>query len=148
MVAGAKIGAVARAAGVSVQAIRYYERAGLLARPPRTPAGYRIYSPEASVRLHFIKQAQGLGFSLQEIKEILRLRYECQSPCQCVRGLLEAKLERVEGQMGELRRFRRELRKTLAYVQRRPRVPHRSSAICPIIESRRAKRTNAGGEKR
>lgn len=145
MSAGARIGAVARAAGVNVQTVRYYERRGLLPAAPRTPSGYRLYSPEALARLRFIKQAQALGFSLKEIHEVLRLRYECQSPCQCVRGLLEAKLERVERQMGEMRRFRRELKKTLAYVRRLPRAPHRLSAICPIIESQGTKRTNHRG---
>jgi len=133
---GARIGQVARAAGVNVQTVRYYERAGLLPRPPRTPSGYRIYSPEAGARLRFIKQAQAVGFSLEEVREILRLKYNGRSPCECVRGKLEEKLVRVEREMEMLRRFRSELRRTLARARKLPHLSHRASAICPIIEIR------------
>jgi len=145
---GARIGQVARAAGVNVQTVRYYERAGLLPRAARTPSGYRVYGPETAARLRFIKHAQALGFSLEEVREILRLRYDGRSPCECVRGKLEEKLERVEREMAALRRFRQELHRTLARARQLPHLPHRASAICPIIESRATKRTNAGGERR
>ncbi|MFQ5723780.1 MAG: heavy metal-responsive transcriptional regulator [Terriglobia bacterium] len=131
---GTFIGRVAQAAGVNVQTVRFYERVGLLPRPARTPSGYRLYPPETPDRLQFIKQAQALGFSLEEIKEILRLKYGGRSPCDCVRGLLEEKLRRVEQEMGALQRFRQELRRVLARSQRLPRLPHRASAICPIIQ--------------
>ena len=128
------IGEVARAARVSVHTVRYYERLGLLPAAQRTEAGYRVYSAEAAERLRFIQQAQALGFSLGEIKEILRLRYTRQSPCECVRGLLARKLEEVEKRMGELHRFRRLLHRTLARSRTLPRLPHEASALCPIIE--------------
>lgn len=129
------IGKVAQTAGVSVQAIRYYERLGMLPRAHRTPSGYRVYQPETVGRLRFIKQAQALGFSLQEVREILRLRYEGRSPCECVRDLLERKLKEVERNMGELARFRQELRATLKRSEELPRLPHSASAICPIIQN-------------
>lgn len=128
------IGQVAKGAGVSVQAVRYYERLGLLPTTNRTPAGYRIYGPESVDRLRFIRQAQGLGFSLDEIKEILRLRYEGQSPCDCVRNLLKKRLETIEHEIRQLVRFRHDLRKTLERSKRLPRLPHRASAICPLIQ--------------
>jgi len=137
---------VARTAGVSVQTVRYYERAGLLPRPPRTPSGYRIYSPEAAARLRFIKQAQAVGFSLEEVREILRLKYNGRSPCECVRGMLEEKLVRVEREMETLRRFRNELRQTLGRARKLPHLPHSASAICPIIEIQSTKKPR--GEKR
>ncbi|MDA2914784.1 MerR family DNA-binding protein, partial [Acidobacteriia bacterium AH_259_A11_L15] len=84
--------------------------------------------------LRFIKQAQALGFSLEEIKEILRLKYGGRSPCDCVRGLLEEKLRRVEQEMAALQRFRQELKRVLARSRTLPRLPHRASAICPIIQ--------------
>lgn len=140
------IGKVAVQAGVSVQTVRYYERAGLLPRAARTPSGYRVYSPEATARLRFIKHTQTLGFTLEEIKEILRLRYDGRSPCECVRGKLEEKLERVEREMAALRRFRRELRQTLARARKLPHLPHSASAICPIIEIQTEKKP--GGERR
>jgi DNA-binding transcriptional MerR regulator len=128
------IGRVARAAGMSVQAVRFYERLGLLPAAQRTPAGYRIYGPETADRLQFVKQAQGLGFSLDEIREILRLRYEGRSPCMCVSKLLQEKLERIEDQIRQLVRFRREVRKTLARSKELPHLPHRASSICPLIQ--------------
>ena len=128
------IGGVARTAGMSVQAVRFYERLGLLPAAQRTPAGYRIYGPETVDRLQFVKQAQGLGFSLDEIREILRLRYEGRSPCACVSKLLQEKLEKIEDQIRQLVRFRREVRKTLARSKELPHLPHRASSICPLIQ--------------
>ena len=84
--------------------------------------------------MRFIQQAQALGFSLGEIKEILRLRYERQSPCDCVWALLGRKLDEVQRQMQELHRFRRLLHRTLTRSQKLPRLPHEASGICPIIE--------------
>ena len=72
-----KIGEVAEHGGVSVQAIRYYEREGLLPKPPRLASGYRIFPDTAVRRVQFIKRAQELGFSLAEIRELLSLRGKC-----------------------------------------------------------------------
>src|SRR3989338_2874646 len=145
---GARIGQVAGAAGVNVQTVRSSERAGLLPRAARPPSGYRVYGPEAAARLRFIKHAQALGFSLEEVKEILRLRYDGRSPCECVRGKLEEKLERVEREMAALRRFRQELHRTLARARQLPHLPHRASAICPIIESRPSAAKNHKGDEK
>jgi MerR family copper efflux transcriptional regulator len=128
------IGRAAKGAGVSVQAVRYYERLGLLPTAHRTPTGYRVYGPEAVDRLRFIKQAQALGFSLDEIREILRLRYEGRSPCECVRKLLQKRLETIEHQIRQLVRFRHDLRNTLKRSKRLPHLPHTASAICPLIQ--------------
>lgn len=88
------IGKVAAMAGVSVQTVRYYERLGLLPPAQRTESGYRVYSAHSAERLRFIGQAQAVGLRLDEIREILRIKYVGQSPCDCVRGLLERKLDR------------------------------------------------------
>jgi len=128
------IGLVAKAADVSVQAVRYYEQLGLLPTAHRTPAGYRVYGPESVERLRFIRQAQALGFSLDEIREILRLRYEGRSPCECVRKLLHKRLETIECEIRRLVRFRHDLRKTLERSKRLPHLPHTASAICPLIQ--------------
>lgn len=136
------IGDVAGKAGVSVQTIRYYERLGLLPAVPRRASGYRLYPPETVGRLRFIRRAQAAGFRLQEIKEILRLKFAGQSPCNCVRALLEEKLRQVEREMAALAGFRQELRRTLKRSRNLPRLPHSASSICPIIEvapSRREK---------
>lgn len=140
------IGGVAKAAGVSVQAVRYYERLGLLPAAHRTATGYRVYGPESLDRLRFIGQAQALGFSLDEIREILRLRYEGRSPCECVRNLLQKRLETIENQIKQLVEFRQDLRRTLARSKRLPHLPHKASAICPLIqiESTAVKRERKG----
>jgi len=129
------IGKVAKAVGVSVHAIRYYERLGLLPSAHRTESGYRVYPADTVERLRFVRQAQALGFTLEEIKEILRLRYTCQSPCNCVRGMLEKKLEGVERQMVDLARFRRNLHQILEHSRNVPRLPHSASTLCPIIQT-------------
>lgn len=139
------IGRAAKAAGVSVQAVRYYERLGLLPTANRTPAGYRVYGSEAVDRLRFIKQAQALGFSLDEIREILRLRYEGRSPCECVRNLLQEKLKKIESDIRQLVRFRHDLRRTLRRSKNLPHLPHKASSICPLIQVESAKRSEAEG---
>ncbi len=141
------IGKVAQAAAVDVQTVRYYERLGLLPAAERTASGYRVYSPETVERLRFIRQAQTLGFRLEEIREILRVKYAGQSPCECVRDTLERKLKEVEEQMAELVSFRKQLRSTLKRAKTLPSLSHRDTAICPLIEKvTTAKRK--GGEKR
>jgi DNA-binding transcriptional MerR regulator len=70
------ISRLAHLGGVNLETVRYYERRGLLPKPPRTQAGYRQFSPEAARRLRFIKRAQELGFSLDEVQELLALRIE------------------------------------------------------------------------
>ncbi|MBI4462614.1 MAG: MerR family transcriptional regulator [Acidobacteria bacterium] len=129
------IGPVARDAGVSVHTVRYYERLGLLPPPNRTPAGYRVYEQAAAERLRFIQQAQALGFSLAEIKEIARMKYAGQSPCRCVRRRLRQRLKELEREMKRLHSIRRQIRACLQASRRLPRLPHAASRICPIIES-------------
>jgi len=140
----ARIGQLARAAGVGVQAVRYYERIGLLLPATRGPNGYRLYGSDAPERLLFIKQAQSLGFTLDEIREILRLKHQGQSPCNCVRDLLTRKLDHLEHEMARLRRFRRDLRRTLQRAQRLPRLPHNASVICPIIQVQSSNQRRGG----
>ena len=135
---------------MGVQTVRYYERLGLLPPAQRTTSGYRRYSGGTVERLRFIRQAQALGFRLEEIKEIVRLRYVGQSPCDCVRGLLQRKLVQMEREMAELVRFRQQLRQTLKRSRKFPRLPHSASAICPIIQSeppRRSSTSKRGGER-
>jgi DNA-binding transcriptional MerR regulator len=119
---------------VSIHTVRYYERLGLLPLAERTESGYRVYDHTAEERLRFIQQAQALGFSLAEIKEILRLNYSRQSPCDCVRGLLQQKLKQVRQRMRELARFRSSLQAALKRSEKLRRLPHEASGICPLIE--------------
>ncbi|HEX4811538.1 MAG TPA: heavy metal-responsive transcriptional regulator [Nonomuraea sp.] len=97
-----RIGTLAATAGLSAKTIRFYEEAGLLAAPPRTPAGYRDYPAEAANRLAFIRDAAAAGLSLAEIRGVLAIRDTGQPPCQHVTTLIEAHLQRVEQRIAEL----------------------------------------------
>ena len=88
-----KIGEVAKAAGIGIDAVRFYEREGLIRTPARRPSGYREYTPDVVVSLRFIKRAKELGFSLKEISELLRLETSESATPADVRGQAEAKLE-------------------------------------------------------
>ena len=100
------IGQVAHQAGVGVETIRFYEREGLLEEPPRKSSGYRQYSDQVIKRIHFIKRAQRLGFSLKEINELLLLRVDAQTTCEEVKQHTEAKIAEVERKLVELQRMR------------------------------------------
>jgi len=89
------IGALAKAAGIGVETVRYYERTGLLAPPPRTSSGYRKYSPETVDRLGFIKHAQRLGFTLAEVAELLELHQDA-APCDDVKQRAMAKVAPID----------------------------------------------------
>jgi len=92
------IGKVARRAGVGVETVRFYEREGLLEEPPRRTSGYRQYSEQVVKRIHFIKRAQKLGFSLKEITELLMLRVDGQTRLvKRSRGTRKRKLLRWSG---------------------------------------------------
>src|SRR5438876_10668309 len=103
------IGQVARRAGVGVETVRFYEREGLLEEPPRRASGYRQYSEQVVARLHFIKRAQQLGFSLKEVTELLLLRVDAQTSCDEVKQRTDAKLAEVEQKLVELQRMRQAL---------------------------------------
>ena len=101
-----KIGSVAEAAGVEVSTVRYYERRGLLAEPPRAASGYRQYDETVIDRIRFVRQAQDLGFTLEEIEELLALRVEDPSSCGVVEEATRAKLRSVDSKIREFRRLR------------------------------------------
>jgi MerR family transcriptional regulator, copper efflux regulator len=104
-----KIGEAAKLSGVGVEALRFYEKSGLLDRPARTEGGYRLYTEETLERLDFIRRAQVLGFSLAEIKQIISERRAGASPCAHVREIVRRRLTELDERMAEMRRYRREL---------------------------------------
>ena len=123
------ISQVARAAHVNVQTIRYYERRGLFPTPRRTPAGYRQYADDAVARLRFIKHAQQLGFSLQEIQELLGLRVRHGAACDAVKRKTRQKIAVVQQRIRDLQRMSRTLdRLAAACTARWP------TDDCPILE--------------
>lgn len=105
------IGKLAREAGINLETVRYYERRGLLAKPPRTPSGYRLFPMDAALRLRFIKRAQDLGFSLAEIRELLALRFSKGTSSAEVRRRAEAKITEIERKIRDLESMRKSLRK-------------------------------------
>jgi MerR family mercuric resistance operon transcriptional regulator len=102
-------GRLALRGGVNVETLRYYERNGLLEPPPRSAAGYRHYPIDAVRRLRFIKRAQGLGFTLAEIKELLALQARPDATCAEVRSLAKAKIEDVDRRLRDLKALRASL---------------------------------------
>jgi DNA-binding transcriptional MerR regulator len=108
MMASMTIGKVAHAAGVGIETIRFYERTGLIEPPPRTPAGYRQYPPEAVDRLSFIRHAQRLGFTLTEVAELLAL-HQVAVPCEEVKARAAAKVEAIEEKVAALLAVKRDL---------------------------------------
>lgn len=104
-----KIGEVAKLSGIGVEALRFYEKSGLLGRPSRTQSGYRVYDSGVLQRLDFIKRSQILGFSLDEIKRIIADKEAGKSPCREVREILRRRLDELDERLKEMRRHRREL---------------------------------------
>jgi MerR family copper efflux transcriptional regulator len=104
------IGEVARQSGVSAHTIRFYEAERLLTNPSRASSGYRVYSSRVLDELRFIEQAQRLGFTLGETREILSLGRSGRMPCERVAALCETHLKDIDRRMAELRAFRRNLR--------------------------------------
>ena len=106
-----KIGEVAKAAGVGIDAVRFYERQGLLPEPARRPSGYREYSSDAIIDLRFIKRAKELGFSLKEISELLSIEREPTTTAGDIKRLAEEKLSDLDDKIRSLQRMKRALRK-------------------------------------
>jgi Hg(II)-responsive transcriptional regulator len=123
------ISEAAQQAGVNVQTIRYYERRGLLPSPPRRTSGYRELPAETVRRVRFIKRAQDLGFSLDEVAELLRLRSATPRTRTRVRAIAERRLRQIEQKIVELEAMRKALR-TLVH-----RCHAGTTLECPIIEA-------------
>lgn len=104
-----RIGEVARQAGVTIDTLRFYEKLRLLELPLRTSGGFRLFSTQDVERVRFIRQVQGLGFSLGEVKQLLVLRSGSMAACSSVRAMLDQKLDKVREHIRELRRLEREL---------------------------------------
>jgi len=128
---GLLIGEVAKRGGASRKALRLYEAAGILPEPRRTPSGYRIYDNSALELLSFVRQAQRLGFTLNEIREIVTIRRAGRAPCPHVRDLVRRKSEELDQKLKDLKDVRAGLR-ALLNGWRSPR--HGRAVICPHIE--------------
>lgn len=133
-------GQAARELGVGVQTLHYYEREGLIPPPRRTESGYRVYDVSLLDRVRFVRKAQSLGLTLDEIKEIVRLAQRGTCPCGHVHRALAERLKEVDERLKELRSFRADL---AAVVNRAARVSsdvqrsggrRNAAKFCAIVE--------------
>ena len=124
------IGRLAQEVGINLETVRFYERQGLLLKPPRSASGYRLFPADTTRRLRFIKRAQELGFSLNEIRELLTLRMSLRTTSTEIRKRTEAKIADIEGKIKSLNSMRKSLVKLA-------RSCHGCGPVsdCPILES-------------
>lgn len=120
------IGKVANAAGVNVETIRFYEKKGLITQPPKPTEGFRQYPSETLHRLRFIKRAQELGFTLDEISNLLKLE---DKDCQEVQALAKHKAVLIRKKIVDLQRLESNLNHLIDQCSNSP------STSCPIVES-------------
>lgn len=128
--AGLTIGQVARRSAVNVETVRYYERRGLIAEPPRRASGYRQYDPQVVQRIQFIKRAQELGVTLKEIGQLLALADGDGSGCGNVRDFAARKVEDVENKIRHLQSLKKILMRLVRQCSGKGPLTE-----CPIIES-------------
>lgn len=122
-------GMIAQRAGIGPETIRYYERIGLLEEPPRNDAGHRVYGLADLNRLLFIKRAQELGFSLEDVRELLELRFQEVPECSHVERRAARRLVDVHQRIRDLQGMEQELRKLIAGCRRNP-----VKESCPIFD--------------
>lgn len=127
---GLTIGELAKQAQVNRETVRYYERRRLLGPPPRSPSGYRLFSEDALRRLRFIRHAKVLGFSLNETRELLRLRVGSVNACERVRDRTRSKIADIDRKIKALQDMRNALSELAAACSRR-----RRTVDCPILDA-------------
>lgn len=115
-----KIGEAARQVGISVDAIRYYERRSLLPHPRRTAARYRVFTSADLAQLRFVRRAQQLGFSLREIAQLTQAQQPGSLDCRAVSALVRSKLEQLRNQRRQLAQFEHDLRAILVKCSHQP----------------------------
>jgi DNA-binding transcriptional MerR regulator len=130
-----RIGEIAEQTGVSVETLRYYEKRRLLNVPPRTDGGFRVYSDAAVQQVRFIKQAQSLGLTLDDVQQLLagRQRRPNVASCRRVRDLLTRRIQDIDARLKELREFRRTLHGHLATCEQA--LAAAGDPTCPTIEA-------------
>ncbi len=134
------IGRLAKAAEVNVETIRYYQRVGLIVEPTKPLEGFRVYSSEVINRIRFIKRAQKLGFSLQDIAHLLELG---EGHCNDVREQAEVKLKQIEVQIKDLQSIRKTLKNLISECN-----TGGESERCPIVQSLTENSANPSTKKR
>ncbi len=128
-----RIGELARRAGTTTKTLRFYEQAGLLQEPDRTPSGYRDYGPAVLDRLVFVRAAQAAGLTLAEIREIVAVREAQGPPCEHVAGLLDAHAADLDQRIHELTDLRREVERLRARARDLDPAACGAAAVCHVI---------------
>ncbi len=129
-----RVGEVSKRSGVGIETLRFYERSGLLDRPARTESGYRLYGEEVLERLEFIKRAQALGFTLDEIGRVIAEKRAGQTPCAKVREIVRRRLQELDERMAQMRSYRRQVAAALAEWDK---IGESEGHICGLIEETR-----------
>jgi DNA-binding transcriptional MerR regulator len=130
-----KIGQLAQQTGLAVGTLRYYSDLGLLKPVQRGDNNYRYYSSNASQQVKFIKKAQTLGFTLEEIKQILDVKDRGEKPCSLVQSLLNRKIEQLEIQIEQMSLFKAELEEYRAAWTNNSDLESKPQEVCPLISS-------------
>ncbi|MGF1541575.1 MAG: heavy metal-responsive transcriptional regulator [Pleurocapsa sp.] len=130
-----KIGELAKQTGLAVGTLRYYSDLGLLQPTKRGNNNYRYYSQDASQQVQFIKKAQALGFTLEEIKQIVEVRQRGEKPCSFVQSLLNDKIEQLGIQIQQMTLFKAELEEYRTTWTNNPHLQSKPQEICPLISS-------------
>lgn len=125
---GVSISKIAELTGSNIETVRYYERIGVMPMPGRTSGGHRLYTPDQIKRLRFIRRTRDLGFTLDEIRNLLHLVDEHSYTCDDIRDIVSAHLAKMRGKIKDLRRLEKSLREMVATCDRGA-VPE-----CPILE--------------
>jgi MerR family transcriptional regulator, copper efflux regulator len=126
-----KIGEVSKLSGIGIEALRFYEKSGLLDRPGRTYSGYRLYDESVLERLAFVKKAQVLGFSLDEIKQLILHKRQGENPCEEVREIVKIRLEELNERIKQLIQYRAEL---TAALREWEETGEAEGHVCGLIE--------------
>lgn len=127
-----KIGEVARRTGVGIETLRFYEKSGLLERPGRTASGYRLYDESILERLSFIRKAQVLGFTLDEIRELIEHKRKGENPCKHVRAKVKTRLAELNERIAQMIAYRDELQGALGEWEKEGES---EGHVCGLIES-------------
>lgn len=125
---GLTIGELARRSGVKLETIRYYERIGMLVGPPRTEHGYRVYSQDDVRTFAFVRRAREAGFTLADVRLLLKLRAAGGASCAEARGMASRHLALIDGKIADLTRHRRRLERAIAGCR------GEADLSCPVIE--------------
>lgn len=136
-VRGLRVAELAAAAGISADTVRYYEKAGLLLPPARSPAGYRSYDEDAVDRLQFIQGAQRLGLRLRDIRDLLDVRDTGKCPCEPAEELLQRRLSELDAELARLTSLRRQMVAMLDALPTADCPPPSPGRWCPPEDGRR-----------